>query len=845
MRFFCGKNRGTISVFLTLILVPMLIFCGIVVDASRLFAAKTIISGAGDLAMNAALSRYDKKLKDGYGLLAMASSPESEKITSELEKYFMESCDAADYERENDEKIHSMVQIELGNGGIRAKGMENSSLADTQVLQQQILEYMKYRAPVYMVTDILEKFQKLPLKNMEEKREYVKKKSEYGKEFSRLGKPLKEAKGYIEEHISVVGGVGGSAETDIGEALAYYQEQSVFWLAARSFENYLDNSSTAPMSSDPITTERVQNNLSGLCIWDSGNTNFDDATYANMIAAVSIYQLRDSLAPYMTEEYGFSQEDIDAFWSVGEKVQESIRNMDTIHDNAAREFNLSVEKYESAADSIIESARKGIQALEKVIEIWEKYILPAKREYEEKKNQLLGKGEDLESIEENEMENVIQIDTVEVKNLISCLKNNQDTAEQFKEQIGKIKDVPENLKKQSVTGEEGEWLLEYGKSHRDVIEHYWEQHKTNLGLPDAISGNFLDAEQEVFYQKVLKDIQEGSEDPEAKKLKDDSKQEAEAAQYDYESLLSGLESLENEKNLKNFEGIIYPDEFPSGIEKISADINVSHKVEKIDASDENISKLTETEGFNSGLGKLLDGLDRISGELLERAYLMEYMTEMFNCLTTQSDENSLSGENLANHYISNGEMEYLLYGNSSTLVNKTNSISVLFGLRLAINSIYVFMDREINRIADEIAYGLSVATGQAWLYPIIKYGYLFCCAVRISGEDIVKLAKGEDVPVWYGSGDNSIALNYKEYMKLFILIAIMNERGETKLLARVGDCIQFNTKEKLCDKYTMLTLQADVKVSTSFLPRVPAFLGKSTEESDGKKAIHYKSILAY
>ena len=67
----------------------MLIFCGIVVDASRLFAAKTIISGAGDLAMNAALSRYDKKLKDGYGLLAMASSPESEETTSELEKYFM------------------------------------------------------------------------------------------------------------------------------------------------------------------------------------------------------------------------------------------------------------------------------------------------------------------------------------------------------------------------------------------------------------------------------------------------------------------------------------------------------------------------------------------------------------------------------------------------------------------------------------------------------------------------------------------------------------------------------------------------------------------------------------
>ena len=61
MQFFIGKNRGAISVFLALILLPMLIFSGIVVDVSRLYAAKTVVSGAGDLTMNAALSRYDKK----------------------------------------------------------------------------------------------------------------------------------------------------------------------------------------------------------------------------------------------------------------------------------------------------------------------------------------------------------------------------------------------------------------------------------------------------------------------------------------------------------------------------------------------------------------------------------------------------------------------------------------------------------------------------------------------------------------------------------------------------------------------------------------------------------------
>ena len=40
MRLFCGKQGGSICVFLTLILVPVLLFSGIIVDASRLFCVK-------------------------------------------------------------------------------------------------------------------------------------------------------------------------------------------------------------------------------------------------------------------------------------------------------------------------------------------------------------------------------------------------------------------------------------------------------------------------------------------------------------------------------------------------------------------------------------------------------------------------------------------------------------------------------------------------------------------------------------------------------------------------------------------------------------------------------------
>ena len=70
---------------------------------------------------------------------------------------------------------------------------------------------------------------------------------------------------------------------------------------------------------------------------------------------------------------------------------------------------------------------------------------------------------------------------------------------------------------------------------------------------------------------------------------------------------------------------------------------------------------------------------------MERAYLMEYMSEMFNCMTTKENDVSLSNDKLNSHYIYNGEIEYLLYGNESTIVNKTEATAVLYSLRLAIN----------------------------------------------------------------------------------------------------------------------------------------------------------------
>ena len=278
MRFFCGKNRGAISVFLTLILVPVLIFSGIIVDISRLYAAKTVISGAGDLTMNAALARYDKQLKDSYGLITMADDPSSPSMKTYLEQSFLESCNASALKDTKSTDLHSMIQLELGTEGVEVQGVKNSSLADTQVLQQQILEYMKFRAPVYMVSDILEKFKKMPLKNMNEKKDYIEAKTDYAKKAKELGKPSENAKTAVDAHSAAIQGVQGMA-SEISEAMNILVQQSVFYLAAESLQKYLDNEALAPVGSGQISSAVIRQNLAGAIVWDWSETVFDEIRY--------------------------------------------------------------------------------------------------------------------------------------------------------------------------------------------------------------------------------------------------------------------------------------------------------------------------------------------------------------------------------------------------------------------------------------------------------------------------------------------------------------------------------------------------------------------------------------
>ena len=128
------KNKGTISVFLTLILLPVLMIGGLTTDASRIYMSKAVISDAGEMTMNAALAQYNEKLHDEYGLLVMDKTPASMK--QDLEKYFNASLNGTGISGTEDyDKI-----LDLTAKSFEVLNAAGSEIYRTEVEKQQILE---------------------------------------------------------------------------------------------------------------------------------------------------------------------------------------------------------------------------------------------------------------------------------------------------------------------------------------------------------------------------------------------------------------------------------------------------------------------------------------------------------------------------------------------------------------------------------------------------------------------------------------------------------------------------------------------------------------------------------
>lgn len=142
------KPRGSITVFLCIILAVLIPLSCMLIDISRFSLAKKQAKIALKTCAESVLAAYDRQFKEQYGLFAIHP-----RDIENMEKEIYELLSANLNTEAAVEGFSDLYEFKVLN----VKAIPFYNFSEPFVLQQQVAEFMKYRAPVQVVQEFYEK----------------------------------------------------------------------------------------------------------------------------------------------------------------------------------------------------------------------------------------------------------------------------------------------------------------------------------------------------------------------------------------------------------------------------------------------------------------------------------------------------------------------------------------------------------------------------------------------------------------------------------------------------------------------------------------------------------------
>lgn len=188
-------QRGAVSVFLTVILVPCIAVSSLFVDLSRVKLSKSVATSSADLALNSLMAHYDTDLSEFYGM--MASCQNIEDFYEEAAQYYLDALHSQGLADEDidsllalytsimgDDTVYDLLQMEeqKEEDKLISKVSGGALGESSTIIKDQIVEFMKYRAPVEITKGIIERLKQAnvnDLAEVDENEELVEKKKDY------------------------------------------------------------------------------------------------------------------------------------------------------------------------------------------------------------------------------------------------------------------------------------------------------------------------------------------------------------------------------------------------------------------------------------------------------------------------------------------------------------------------------------------------------------------------------------------------------------------------------------------------------------------------------------------
>lgn len=161
------RERGAVSVFLVIILVPCLLFSSIFVDVGRVHLSKGMAQASGELALNTLMTNYDYDLNDWYGMVASCQS--IDEFYDISAQYFIRTMKSQNLSEAETVLLSQQFAAAVGDDSIfdylkveevedtTVKAVEGANLTNTTLLKNQIVDFMKYRGPIVVAEEIIDR----------------------------------------------------------------------------------------------------------------------------------------------------------------------------------------------------------------------------------------------------------------------------------------------------------------------------------------------------------------------------------------------------------------------------------------------------------------------------------------------------------------------------------------------------------------------------------------------------------------------------------------------------------------------------------------------------------------
>lgn len=889
---FIHKTKGTISVFLTLILIPTFIFGGVIIDGTRVYGSKNLLSGAGEMALNGALANYDTELNDYYGLLAMAKSPDE--VEDVLQEYFEDTLNAQGLTA--DDLSRALIYLDILENGFEVAPVEESEIYRTEVLKADIMEYMKVRGPVMMTENILGKIE--DFKDLHNQQVAVKKQMAFKSEVQDLAeiyeRLYEKVRTEYEKSWNYIYNFGVHYKPPLGSTYTTEEVMSAMLTEAKTV--YKDASEkTVYYHSIKNCSEQTSKDML------SAAKAFSDSDLQSK--AKNINNLHDSFGALleikkMYNKYGNDVSDIldgvdkkkdpDEYAERNAWVQEfqKINNfINGVLQNLTDDVDRRIDKPESTFSSIHAAMKKALEALNDIPDIMEELNTEMEKlrtSYEDWKNAV-------DKVQTQEVKKEYQKDLADYEDFFS----DSELYEEFMNKVeANIAYYPEMIKvlegttfnSKSLTDGKTAWtrfrdegkgepyntaatsgeMVSYGKKFFEAYFHNSPEWST---APGGLQHALMDPEHDKLVKRMKEYwVQFDDKEDTTKREEEGSKQNASLAESisKYKELF--LTTDIDNRNIDADFTAGYPSKWMAiakGQASSDSELQIDGDVKNKKDNKKITSKISETTDVGSTMLKNLSKLGDVLQGAAEDAFITEYGIDMFSNYVSHKDSKgnvidnptSLSGWSLNKDKYYRAEAEYIIWGDPDARDNITKTKAVIFAIHLVCNLVYVtaYFRNDVSIVA------ASAWAPGPWAI-VVKIAVLSILALKQTVTDLDRLMQGKQAELvktkhtWptpnnYTTNEGKIkGFTYSDWLWLFMMINSMS--NESAVLGRIADCIEFNRCAQgegntLKTKYTMVQIDAKVVTNTFFLQNVGALGGPDMDLPDGGFVLNYKGVKSY